>query len=205
MKCQASTAGQPCAVALATTSLLILLGACAPSNNNAPTGVDPCGRLTAASVKTAFGLDTNVVSGDGRSPAPPVRGPGCVFTADTQLAGSAYAWTYQLRPLSLDPAHPPVRGMPAPANTIGTPIPGLGDTAILRHLPTPPPMTIPPRGGETSAPPKVSISPTSVLLTVWKGSWVYEFRLDYTTDAPGGLSSGRAESGLIDVARASGL
>lgn len=206
MKYEASPTGQDFAEALATASLLILLGACAPPNYNAPAGVDPCGRLTAASVKTAFGLDTNVANGYGRLPAPSVQGPpGCVFTADSQLEGSAYAWTYQLHPLSLDPGHPPVGGMPAPGSTIGTPIQGLGDSAVLRQLPTRPPVTIPPRPGGLSAPPKSSISQTSILLTVWKGSWSYEFELDYTTDAPGGLSTDQAKNGLLDVARASGL
>jgi hypothetical protein len=53
--------------------------------------------------------------------------------------------------------------------------------------------------------PGVSMPQTSVLLVVWKGSWAYEFELDYTTDAPGGLSSDQAKNGVIEVARASGL
>ena len=205
MKYQASTTGHPFSLALAATSLLIFLGACAPLNYNAPAGVDACDRLTAASVKTAIGLDTHVAKGYGRLPAPPSQGPGCIFTADTQLAGSVYAWTYQLRPVSLNPVHPPEGGMPAPGNTIGTPISGLGDSAVFRQLPTPPPMTIPPLPAETLVSPGVSMPQTSVLLVVWKGSWAYEFELDYTTDAPGGLSSDQAKNGVIEVARASGL
>ncbi|UKA64492.1 hypothetical protein [Arthrobacter sp. FW306-04-A] len=206
MKYQASTRGRSFPLALAATSLLLLLGACAPPNYNAPAGVDPCGRLTAASVKTAFGLDTHVADGYGRLPAPPAQGPpGCIFTADTQLAGSMYASTYQLHPTSLDPAHPPVGGMPEPGNTIGTPMSGLGDSAVFRQLPVPSPITIPPPPGETLPSPRVSMPQMSILLVVWKGSWVYEFKLDYTTDAPGGLSSNQAKKGLIEVARASGL
>ncbi|WAH98237.1 hypothetical protein [Arthrobacter sp. MMS18-M83] len=197
---------KPFLLALAGTSLLILLGACVPPDYNAPAGVDPCSRLTAASVKTAFGLDTHVADGYGRLPAPPAQGPsGCIFTADTQLPGSAYAWTYQLHPLSLDPGHPPAGGMPDPGKAIGTPVSGLGDSAVLRELHMPPPVTLPPRTGESLPSPRVSMPQTSMLLVVWKGSWVYEFKLDYTTDAPGGLSSDQANKGLVEVARASGL
>jgi len=205
MKHGSSTTSRLFAVPVAAMAVLLLAGACAAPDQHAPAGVDPCGRLTTASVKAAFGLDTHVASGYGRLPAPPSQGPGCIFTADTQLAGSMNAWTYQLHPVSVDPAHPPEGGMPAPGNTIGTSISGLGDSAVFRQLPMPPPMTIPPLPAETLASPRVSMPQTSVLLVVWKGSWVYEFQLDYTTDAPGGLSVDQAKSGLIEVARASGL
>ncbi|GAC1460095.1 MAG: hypothetical protein NVS2B15_26430 [Pseudarthrobacter sp.] len=201
----AATSGHPSPPALAATSLLILLGACAPTNHTAPADVDPCDRLTAASVKTSFGLNTNVADGYGRLPAPPAQGPGCIFTADTQLAGSMNAWTYQLHTISVDPAHPPEGGMPDPAKVIGSAVSGLGDSAVLRQLPISAPVTLPPQNGETKAAPRISTPETRILLVVWKGSWVYEFTLDYTTDASGGLSPDQAANGLIEVARASGL
>jgi hypothetical protein len=203
MKHGSSTTSRLFAVPVAAMAVL-LAGACAAPAHDAPAGVDPCGRLTAASVKAAFGLDTHVASGYGSLPTPPVQGPDCIFTADTQLAGSMNAWTYQLHPLSVDPAHPPAGGMPAPESRNGTPISGLGDSAVLVQVPTAPPMTIPPLRSETSGP-RVSVPEASILLMVWKGSWVYEFKLDYTTDAPGGLSADRAKNGLIEVARAGGL
>ena len=101
MKYQASTTEHPFPLALAATSLLIFLGAFAPLNYNAPAGVDPCGRLTAASVKTAIGLDTHVADGYGRLPAPPIQGPPATTEKKRQLLAAltaTYAEVMEIRP-----------------------------------------------------------------------------------------------------------
>jgi len=105
-----------------------------------------------------------------------------------------YAWTYQLHPLSVDPAHPPVGGLPAPGKTIGG-----SDLRAWRQR-NPPSAAHASADNDSSSPgetsaPRVSMPQASILLMVRKGSWLLD---------PVDLATAWPSRGIEDGVRAAG-